>query len=92
VAEAALQLEGVIAGDGGEGEPERVAQVVRAERADVPCWVGVFGVVPAADLLADRVIDRGDSRPPGRRDPIEAADRNSAVDTSPASPGRSCSR
>lgn len=28
VAEAALQLEGVVAGDGGEGERERVPQVV----------------------------------------------------------------
>jgi hypothetical protein len=55
VAEAALQLERVVAGDGGKGERERVAQVVRAQWADVPGRVGVLGIVPAADLLADRV-------------------------------------
>ena len=54
VAEATFEFVGVAAGGRGEREGERVAQVVGAERADVPVRVGVFGVVPAADLLADR--------------------------------------
>jgi hypothetical protein len=91
VAEAPFELVGVAAGGCGEREGKRVPQVVGPQRADVPVRVAVFRIVPAADLLADRLIVRGESRPSGPK-PIGAADRDSAVDVAPASAARSCSR
>jgi hypothetical protein len=50
-----FEFVGIAAGGLGEREGERVSQVVGPQRADVPVWAAVFGVVPAADLLADQV-------------------------------------
>jgi hypothetical protein len=62
VAEPALEFVGVAAGGLGEREGERVPQVMGPERADAPSGIGVFGVVPPADLLADQ-LDRARGRP-----------------------------
>lgn len=47
-----MQLIGVVAGDCGEYEREGVPEIVKPQLADVPRRVGVFGVVPAADLTS----------------------------------------
>ena len=51
--------------------------------------VGDLGVMDAADLATMVLIERGDSRPPGRRAPIEEAARKSASLWLSVSPGRS---
>jgi hypothetical protein len=55
MAEPAFQLVGIRASGLGQLETERVAQIMRPERGNVPLGVGDLGIMPAPDLLQDAI-------------------------------------
>lgn len=71
------------------------AQTVSQRLNDIsrPGWPSGCAAAAIADIAAATVlIDRADSRPPGRRVAMLAADGNRAVEAASASPERSVSR
>jgi hypothetical protein len=88
VAETALQFVRVVAGYRGEGERETCG-AGRAGAGGPMCPGSGCSASCQRPICSQMVlIERADSRPFRRREPIEAADRNSAVDSAPASAGR----
>lgn len=92
MAESAFEFAAVVPGLGRYAVAVAVAGVVWAQPAELAVGSVDVQVVNTTDLADDRVMVRGDRRPPGRRVLIVIAARNSAIECGSASAGRSCSR